>query len=93
MPGKLYVNGEVVECKPVDISEHGLGVLIPRQIHDDADVLLDLKRQKISLKIIWAKPDFGKHDLWRYGLVSKTPGVNLHDIFEIHGCMKGEQTT
>lgn len=88
MPGKLTINGEAIECKPINISSHGLGLLIARQFREGTVLELDMKSEQLEMEIIWVKPDFGKHDLWRYGLVCKDRKIDVEEIFEKSGCFK-----
>ena len=88
LPGKLFLQNIETTCRPTDISQHGLGVLISQKFSEGSTGVLDIGTELIPLKIQWARPDFGKHDLWRYGLVCTDPSQNLIEIFRATGCLK-----
>lgn len=90
MPGRLVLNetGEELSCRPVDVSNFGLGVLIAKEIDPGKTITLVMKDGKIELQVAWAQPDFGKQDMFRYGLVSVDPTRNLEATFVEHGCLR-----
>lgn len=90
MPGRLVVKdtGKDLLCKPVDISGHGLGIVMAEQLEEGTKVLLFLNDKTVELEIIWRRPDFGKRDLYRYGLVSGRQDVDLESVFLSSGCLK-----
>ncbi len=90
LPGRLIMGQtrKDLVCKPVDVSEHGLGILSADQIANGTLVVLVLKNREVMLQIAWGQQDFGKRDLFRYGLVCKEQQENLETIFENAGCFK-----
>lgn len=100
MPGKLFLtrnssaiskyeikSGEI-DCKAVDISEQGLGIVSSLQLTPGTQITLRTHDQELSLRVSWAKPDFGKRDLYRYGLSVENSDVNLEQIFIDTGCIR-----
>ena len=75
-------------CKPVDISSEGLGVLSDVVLPVGTELTLKLPDNDISLKIIWKKQDFGKKELIRYGLVTESAEENIEKIFSDNGCLE-----
>lgn len=88
MPGKFKINDKEVSARPVDLSEHGLGVLVAKEFAIGALAVLVIKDTQIPFEIKWAQQDFGKHDLWRYGLVCNDPSLDLLELFADTGCFK-----
>ena len=90
LPGKLTVVGATssLACKPVDISAHGLGIVSMELLAVGAMIALKTPRDDIMLEVVWGKPDFGKRDLLRYGLVVVDSTVNLETVFAVAGCLK-----
>ena len=88
LPGRFLVNGKEMDAKPVDISSHGLGVIMSDEIKDGTKATLIVAGREIPLEFKWGHPDFGKHDLWRYGLVCTSMTVDLEDEFAASGCLK-----
>ena len=90
MPGRM-VNMKTernISCRPIDISDHGLGILTAEEISDGTQLILVLPHQSIKFKILWQKPDFGKNNLVRYGLGTEDPELNIASVFEDAGCLK-----
>jgi hypothetical protein len=89
LPGKITIlpEGKLFNCKPVDVSFHGLGVVADSELDINTRLSLDLTESTVELKIAWIRPDFNKHDLYRYGLTAIDPNINLEAIFEKTGCL------
>ena len=88
MPGKFQIEGKEVSARPVDISSHGLGILVAKEFKLGAKAVLVLKDVHIEFELIWGQPDFGKHDLWRYGLSLTDQNLDLEKLFLETGCLK-----
>ncbi len=90
MPGKLMLVSEkrAVSARPVDVSTHGLGVLIAEELEPGTAMLLDTPNGSIKMRIAWRQPDFGKRDMFRYGLVADENKVDLEDLFLKTNCLK-----
>lgn len=88
MPGKFKINGKEVSARPVDLSDHGLGILVAKEFALGTQAELTIQDMVIPFEIKWSQPDFGKHDLWRYGLVCNDPALNLIELFSDTGCFK-----
>ena len=90
LPGPLYLETnrkKSLQCKPIDISKNGLGLLIAEEIPKDAILILVTKEQEIPFKIAWQRPDFGKEELIRYGLEIVDPELDIEEIFIKSGCL------
>jgi hypothetical protein len=93
LPGRMVfsaTNGDVV-CRPVDVSSNGMGIVVTNQkkeIEPGTELLLLLKDRPVRLQVAWGQPDFGKQDLFRYGLVTLDPQDNLEDLFVRTGCLR-----
>lgn len=89
LPGKMLRESTSVEiaCRPVDISKDGLGILTEAQL-DEGDMIILESDQNIYLKIMWKKQDYGKANLYRYGVVTIDDKINLEEIFMAAGCLK-----
>ena len=89
LPGGLrrQDTNEVLGAKPVDVSKHGLGLLIAEDMAPGSILLLQVRDQEISLEVSWKQPDFGKQDLFRYGVVATNPNDDLEEIFARCGCL------
>jgi hypothetical protein len=88
MPGRFQINGKEVSARPVDISEHGIGVIIAHEYPVGTVATLCIGDRQVSLEFLWGEPDFGKHDMWRYGLVCRDETLDLSDEFTLAGCLK-----
>lgn len=90
MPGKLVaaVDKRAVSAKPVDVSPHGLGVIIAEELVPGTMMQLETPNGSIKLRVAWRQPDFGKRDMFRYGLVTEDIAVDLEDIFLKTNCLK-----
>jgi hypothetical protein len=88
MPGRFVVNSKDAEVKPLDVSEHGMGIICSVQFAVGAKASLMIGNRQIPLEVIRGEQDFGKHDLWRYGLVCTDQQVNLEIEFSKAGCLK-----
>ena len=88
LPGRLKnKSGVDINCRPVDVSENGLGIVSVDRLAAEDVLELHVKDKVITLKVAWVRPDFGKRDLFRYGLISKDQ-INIEEIFISSGCMK-----
>ena len=90
LPGRLTVSGmnHSLKCRPTDVSLHGLGIIANDEIPIGSIATLETNSQTIKFEVIWSTPDFGKQDLFRYGLVSVDQEVNIEALFIAHGCLK-----
>ena len=91
LPAPLVLREEPEQkfnCKPVDLSADGLGVLADVVLPIGTELLLKLPEEDVVMKIIWKKQDFGKKELIRYGLVTESHEKNIEQIFEEHDCFE-----
>ena len=93
LPGGLIrADGKgAVSCRPVDVSAHGLGIVIvgeKKLLPIGLDLILVVTDGEIPLQVAWSTPDFGKQDSVRYGLAVTDQSVNLELVFEKYGCLK-----
>lgn len=90
MPGRLKVGDSPVtlECRPVDISAHDLGVVTTVVLTPGTLVSLEIGSTIVELELVRVTPDFGKQQMFRYGFVVRDQSINLEKIFVDHGCMK-----
>jgi hypothetical protein len=89
LPGKLCVKGQdqFVNCKPVDISTHGLGIISSSYLKPGMVLELHIKDRLIEFDVTWGQPDFGKNNLFRYGLIARDEQIDIEKIFEDSGCI------
>ncbi len=91
MPGRMFLiaSDKTISARPLDVSPNGLGILLSEKIADGTEIGLSVeKRQIVKLRVIWSKEDFGKRDLYRYGLECIDTKLNLEEIFLATGCLK-----
>ena len=90
MPGRLILAAGRVDLlgKPVDVSANGMGIVIAKEIAPGTEILLIMPDRQVALTIAWGQPDFGKQDMFRYGLVTLDQGDNLEEIFVASGCLR-----
>lgn len=81
-------SGSVFSCRPVDVSEIGLGVLSSHGLEIGDEVVIESRNEEILLVVQWKKQDFGKHDLWRYGLAVHDRSIDLVEVFSSTGCIR-----
>ena len=89
MPGKLSVSDsdQPLSCRPVDVSRNGLGIIMDAQLKVSTELRLDAGDKSIILKVAWSQPDFGRRDLFRYGLVCLDSNEDLESLFTKKGCL------
>jgi hypothetical protein len=90
LPGKLVfpnAKGAVV-CRAIDVAEHGLGVVANVEIALGSKAFLETEQRIIHFEVIWIAPDFGKQDMFRYGLISLDQDINIEELFIRSGCLK-----
>lgn len=89
LPGRLQTpSGVDLVCKPVDISPHGLGILVDRDLVPGNALHLIMKDRTIDLTVAWVQHDFHKEELFRLGLVTNDVDLDLERIFLDSGCLK-----
>lgn len=90
LPGKLRIvaSQKLLSCRPVDVSINGMGILVSEQLDPETELILETVNGSIQMKIAWGQPDFGKKDLYRYGLVALDPKDNIQALFEVTGCLR-----
>jgi hypothetical protein len=88
LPGRFQVNGKDVVVKPIDVSSHGMGIIVSAQIANGTKASLIIGDRCLPLEFLWGEQDFGKHDMWRYGLVCTDMKANLEEEFSEAGCLK-----
>lgn len=91
MPGRLFLisSDRTLSARPLDVSVHGLGILMGEKVPDGTEIGLAVeKRHVVKMRVAWSKEDFGKRDLYRYGLECLDTNLNLEDIFLATGCLK-----
>lgn len=90
LPGRITTEdtGVVVVGKPVDISPQGLGLVVAKEIEPGTVLILHAKEHPIRLQVAWGQPDFGKQDMFRYGLVTLDQSDNMEELFIETGCLR-----
>ena len=90
LPGRLMLEQSNTEltCRPIDVSANGMGIVVSRELEPGTQVLLIMKERTIPLTIAWGSPDFGKQDMFRYGLITLNPADNLEEAFLASGCLR-----
>lgn len=90
LPGRLVIEKVNTElsCRPVDVSSNGMGIVVSRELEPGTVIQLVMKDRSIPLTVAWGQPDFGKQDMFRYGLVTLDPEDNLEQAFLATGCLR-----
>lgn len=88
LPGRLLYRDTVLNAKATDVSPHGIGLIIDQFIQAGDVIVMELPDSSLEFKIAWIKPDFGKHDLWRVGVMATDHRQDVEKIFKDHGCLK-----
>jgi hypothetical protein len=90
LPGRLLVDGSGLQItgRPVDISSQGMGLVVAKEIEPGTVLVLHTKDRPVRLQVAWGQPDFGKQDMFRYGLVTLDQADNLEEIFIEGGCLR-----
>ena len=71
LPGSLLDHRGRKSVPSVDLSSDGLGIVTDARLELGQTVYLRTHNQHIELDLVWSKPDFGKKNLFRYGLQVK----------------------
>ena len=90
LPGKLIfpnAKGAVI-CRATDVSEHGLGIIANVEVPLGSKAFLETDQRIIDFEVIWVAPDFGKQDMFRYGLATIDGDINIEELFLRSGCLK-----
>jgi hypothetical protein len=90
LPGRM-VNMSTerpISCRPIDISDFGLGILTADELPMGTQLVLVLPQKSVKFKVVWVAEDFGKNNLKRYGLASEEQDVNVEVLFTEAGCLK-----
>lgn len=93
LPGRVVfeTTKQEIICRPVDVSANGMGIVVQnlrKEIEPGTILLLVTPDGPTKLTVAWAQPDFGKQDLFRYGLVTVDPADNLEQMFIDTGCLR-----
>lgn len=90
LPGRLMLteSEKNINCRPVDISKDGLGILSEELLDIGTKISLVGQDININFEIRWSKRDFGKHDLFRYGLATIDDWLRVDLEFQRAGCLK-----
>lgn len=88
LPGRLVIDDTDAdfECRLVDVSVSGMGVLSSDLLSAGSRLTLRTKEGNISLEVSWGQPDFGKQDLYRYGLKVLDENLDLEEVFDRFDC-------
>ena len=82
LPGTLMrADNKTISCRPINVSVDGLGILTAEELNIGEILVLKVKDQRIDLKVMWSKDDFGKQDLKRYGLQAMD-STSLWEVFD-----------
>lgn len=88
LPGRILDPcNKNINCKPVDVSSHGLGFISDTEINAGSRLKLVMKDREIELLVTWGQPDFGKRDKFRYGTVVIDRSIDLEKVFTETGCL------
>lgn len=90
LPGRLIMASTRADlaCRPVDVSANGLGIVVDKEIDPGTAVELQTRNGTVQLQVAWVQPDFGKQNMFRYGLVTLDPSLNLEEMFIAAGCLR-----
>lgn len=90
LPGRLLLAATKndINCRPVDISPNGLGIVVAKELDPGTEIDLVMRDGTVRLQVAWGQPDFGKQDMYRYGLVTLEPELNLEELFVAAGCLR-----
>ncbi len=91
MPGKMMRirQDRVISCRPMDVSKEGMGILVAEDLMSDEILTLNLPDgRQVPFRIVWKREDFGKLDLFRYGLECMDPHTNVLEIFQRAGMIR-----
>ena len=90
LPGRIRLQGQEssLSCRPVDVSERGMGILVDQEIEEGANLVLSLSDRDVRFRVEWVQPDYGKKSMFRYGLVVLDPDENIEEIFIRAGCLR-----
>jgi len=89
LPGAIVgANNEVIQCRPVDLSQEGLSILSESNLKVGDLVTLRTHNDSIPMEVVWRRADFGKQGLTRYGLKTKEAAFDLEILFRQTGCLK-----
>jgi len=93
LPGRLIfaANQQDLVCRPTDVSAHGLGVVVTgdnKKIEVGTTLHLLLPERMVEMRVAWSRPDFGKQDSMRYGIVTADASLDLEALFTATGCLR-----
>ena len=89
LPGRLLVENaeDDLVCRLVDVNTQGIGVLSEETIEVGTKITLKVKEGDVHLVVAWGQRDFGKRDMFRYGLQAVDASLDMEELFRRHDCL------
>jgi hypothetical protein len=87
LPGTLHraVSGEQITCRPMDVSQLGLGIFSEMELREGELLALRFNGKQIPLIVMWTMECQGDAVGFRYGLKSADESLDLAVLFEKTG--------
>ncbi len=89
--GHVAGSSETFKFRGIDASHHGLGCVISVYLEKGSVVQISLAHHQISFDVMWCESHLGIEGMYRVGLISKDPGINVEALLAHLGYL--EQVT
>ena len=88
LPGAMFEpeSNTIIQCKPVDVSQNGLGVMTWSQFDPGSSLILRGNNVDIKFTVIWSISCHEEHNVWRCGLEAEDKDSDLVSLFNERGC-------
>lgn len=86
--GSVSGSGETFQFRGIDASHHGFGCIISTYIEKGSSVSIQLGHQRMAFDVVWCESHLGIENMYRVGLVSQDPNVNVELLLQHLGYLE-----
>ena len=86
--GHTAVAGDPFRFRGIDASHHGFGCIFSRCVEKDSTVVIGLGHHRLTFQVMWCESHLGIEDMYRVGLISMDPNVNIETILNQLGYLE-----
>lgn len=86
--GSVYGSGETFKYRGIDASQHGFGCIISKYVEKGSVVVIQVGTQRLSFDVMWCESHLGIENMYRVGLTSVDPNVNVEETLNQQGFLE-----
>ena len=86
--GSVSGSGETFKFRGIDASHHGFGCIVSKYIEKGSAVVIQLGHHRLSFDVMWCESHLGIEDMYRVGLISRDPQVNVETLLKQLGYLE-----